>query len=173
MVVNGSSVAGKLELGKPYVLRDLDGLAALGVTGAATDANKYLYQCVELFYAEAGKGAELWVMVVASATLPSAMLDPNLDNAKKLVRASKGRVRTVLALTSATATVAENAALGSDVATATIGWRDGQPVMEGFSSITIDGEDGRGDVNYDGKIDVADIAKILSMMAGTSAKQAP
>ena len=57
-------------------------------------------------------------MVVASATLPSAMLDPNLDNAKKLVRASKGRVRTVLALTSATATVAENAALGSDVATA-------------------------------------------------------
>lgn len=118
MVVNGSAVAGKLELGKPYVLRDIDGLAALGVTGAATDANKYLYQCVELFYAEAGKGAELWVMVVASATLPSAMLDPNLDNAKKLIRASKGRVRTALALTSATATVAENAALGSDVATA-------------------------------------------------------
>ena len=118
MVVNGVAVAGKLELGKPYVLRDIDGLAALGVTGAATDANKYLYQCVELFYAEAGKGAELWLMVVASATLPSAMLDPNLDNAKKLIRASKGRVRTVVALTSATATVAENAALGSDVATA-------------------------------------------------------
>ena len=118
MVVNGVAVAGKLELGKPYVLRDIDGLAALGVTGAATDANKYLYQCVELFYAEAGKGAELWVMVVASATLPSAMLDPNNDNAKKLIRASKGRVRTVVALTSATATVAEDAALGSDVATA-------------------------------------------------------
>lgn len=118
MVVNGVAVAGKLELGKPYVLRDIDGLAALGVTGAATDANKYLYQCVEQFYAEAGKGAELWLMVVASATLPSAMLDPNNDNAKKLIRASKGRVRTVVALTSATATVAEDAALGSDVATA-------------------------------------------------------
>ena len=61
----------------------------------------------------------------------------------------------------------------SDVATATIGWRDGQPVLEGFSSITMDGTDERGDVNYDGKTDVADIAKILSMMAGTSAKQAP
>ena len=61
----------------------------------------------------------------------------------------------------------------SDVATATISWRDGQPVMEGFSSIAMDGTDERGDVNYDGKIDVADIAKILSMMAGTSAKQAP
>ena len=58
----------------------------------------------------------------------------------------------------------------SDMATATIGWRNGQPVMEGFSSITIDGEDGRGDVNYDGKIDVADIAKILSMMAGAADK---
>ena len=111
MVVNGVAVAGKLELGKPYVLRDIDGLAALGVTGAATDANKYLYQCVELFYAEAGKGAELWVMVVASATLPSAMLDPNNDNAKKLIRASKGRVRTVVALTSATA-ITKGQALG-------------------------------------------------------------
>ncbi len=118
MVVNGSAVAGKLVLGTPYVLRDLDGLAALGVTNAADDANKFLYQCVELFYGEAGKGAELWVMVVATATTPSAMLDPNNDNAKKLLRVSKGRVRTVLALTSTAATVAENAALGSDVATA-------------------------------------------------------
>lgn len=118
MVVNGSAVTGKLELGTAYVVRSLEGLAALGVTGEPDDANSYLYQCVELFYAEAGKGAELWVMVVASATLPSAMLDPNNDNAKKLIRASKGRVRTVVALTSATDTVAEDAALGSDVATA-------------------------------------------------------
>ena len=58
----------------------------------------------------------------------------------------------------------------SDVATATIGWRNGQPVMEGFSSITMDGSDDSGDVNCDGKVDVADIAKILSIMAGTSAK---
>lgn len=118
MVVNGAAVTGKMLLGTPYVLRDIDDLAALGVTGAANDANKFLYQCVELFYAEAGKGAELWVMVVASATTPSAMLDPSNDNAKKLLRVSKGRVRTVLALTSTTATVPENAALGSDVLTA-------------------------------------------------------
>ena len=58
----------------------------------------------------------------------------------------------------------------SDVATATIGWRDGGPVMEGFSSITMDGTDERGDVNYDGKTDVADIAKIISMMAGAAKK---
>ena len=53
----------------------------------------------------------------------------------------------------------------SDVATATIGWRDGQPVMEGFSSVTIDDSDERGDVNYDGKVDVADIAVIIDVMA--------
>ena len=43
--------------------------------------------------------------------------------------------------------------------------------MEGFSSITMDGSDERGDVNYDGKTNVADIAKIISMMAGAAKKQ--
>jgi hypothetical protein len=55
----------------------------------------------------------------------------------------------------------------SDVATATISWRNGRPVMEGFSSITLDDGEGSGDVNGDGKVDVADIATIISIMAGT------
>lgn len=118
MVVNGVAVTGKLELGKAYVLRSLEGLEALGVTGGASDANKYLYQCVKLFYGEAGKGAELWVMVVSSSTTVSAMLDTDNENAKKLVRASGGRVRIVLALSSSAVTVSEGAALASDVATA-------------------------------------------------------
>ena len=54
----------------------------------------------------------------------------------------------------------------SDVAVATIGWRNGRPVMEGFSSVTMDGGDGNADVNGDGKVDVADIAKVISVMAG-------
>ena len=54
----------------------------------------------------------------------------------------------------------------SDVVTATIGWRNGRPVMEGFSSVTMDGGDGNADVNGDGKVDVADIATIISVMAG-------
>ena len=53
----------------------------------------------------------------------------------------------------------------SDVAVATIGWRDGRPVMEGFSSVTLDG-DGSADVNGDGIVDVADIATIIDSMAG-------
>ena len=53
----------------------------------------------------------------------------------------------------------------SDVATATIGWRNGRPIMEGFSSVTMDGTDGIGDVNGDGQVDVADIARIITIMA--------
>ena len=52
----------------------------------------------------------------------------------------------------------------SDVAVATIGWRGGRPVMEGFSSVILD-EDGNCDVNGDGTIDVADIARIIDSMA--------
>ncbi len=53
----------------------------------------------------------------------------------------------------------------SDVATATIGWRTGRPVMEGFSSVTLEDDNSDGDVNNDGKIDVSDIIVIISKMA--------
>ena len=53
----------------------------------------------------------------------------------------------------------------SDVAVATIGWRNGRPVLEGFSSVTMDGADGNADVNGDGKVDVADIATVIDEMA--------
>jgi len=53
----------------------------------------------------------------------------------------------------------------SDVATATIGWRNSRPVMEGFSSVTLDTDEHRGDVNGDGIVDVADIATVISVIA--------
>ena len=56
----------------------------------------------------------------------------------------------------------------SDMATATIGWRDGRPVMEGFSSVQLDNSDGSADVNGDGTVDVADIASVISAMASKS-----
>ena len=64
----------------------------------------------------------------------------------------------------------------SDVAVATIGWHNGQPVMEGFSSITMEAPtnlpplgEANADVNGDGKVDVADIATIISVMANVGA----
>ena len=54
----------------------------------------------------------------------------------------------------------------SDVAVATIGWRDGRPVMEGFSSARLDNSEGNADVNGDGTVDVADITSVISAMTG-------
>jgi hypothetical protein len=38
--------------------------------------------------------------------------------------------------------------------------------MEGFSSVTMDNDEGACDVNGDGIVDVADIATIIDSMAG-------
>jgi hypothetical protein len=59
----------------------------------------------------------------------------------------------------------------SDVATATIGWRNGTPILEGFSSIKLEGVETNGDVNGDGTVDVADIATIISIMAGNNPQE--
>ena len=98
LVISGAAVTGKLELGKTYVLYSPDSLDALGITGETNDPNVLAYQCVQQFYAEAGNGAELWLMVMAASTKASDMLDPTKDNARKLVRASGGRVRTLAAV---------------------------------------------------------------------------
>ena len=58
----------------------------------------------------------------------------------------------------------------SEVATATIQWRDGRPLLTGFSNITIDGK-AANDTNGDGAVDVADIATIISEMAAQARKQ--
>ena len=53
----------------------------------------------------------------------------------------------------------------SDVATATIRWRDGRPLFEGFSRVVVNDQEAS-DANGDGTVDVADIATIISTMAG-------
>ena len=54
----------------------------------------------------------------------------------------------------------------SDVATATIRWRNGRPVFEGFSSVTLEAAEDAGDVNGDGEIGIGDIVAITNIMAG-------
>ena len=54
----------------------------------------------------------------------------------------------------------------SDVATATIRWRNGRPVFEGFSSVTLEATENAGDVNGDGEVGIGDIVAITNIMAG-------
>jgi len=58
----------------------------------------------------------------------------------------------------------------SDVATATIRWRDGRPLMEGFSSVEVNMEEAS-DANGDNVVDVADIATVIDIMAAKARQQ--
>ena len=60
----------------------------------------------------------------------------------------------------------------SEVATATIGWKNGRPVIiQGFSNVSLDEDNPNCDTNLDGTIDVADIATIISAMASKSREE--
>ena len=54
----------------------------------------------------------------------------------------------------------------SDVATATIGWKNGRLVIiSGFSNASLEEDEASCDVNSDGKVDVGDITTIINAMA--------
>ena len=60
----------------------------------------------------------------------------------------------------------------SDVATATIGWKNGRPVViRGFSNVSLSDHNPNCDTNMDGNIDVADIATIIDAMADKSREE--
>ncbi|MBQ3632144.1 MAG: hypothetical protein II949_13050 [Prevotella sp.] len=54
----------------------------------------------------------------------------------------------------------------SDVATVTITWRNGRPVMEGFGNVVLEVDESAGDVNSDGTVGIGDIVAITNIMAG-------
>ena len=58
----------------------------------------------------------------------------------------------------------------SDIATATIRWRDGHPLFEGFSSVVVNQQEAS-DTNGDTTVDVADIATIIDAMASKSREE--
>lgn len=83
------------KLGTAYTVKKLSALEALGVTA---ENNPNLYRNVKDFYAEAGDGAELWIMGFAdTATFASVLDKDNASGAKSLLQASKGKLRGLLA----------------------------------------------------------------------------
>ncbi|MDE6483487.1 MAG: DUF2586 family protein, partial [Rikenellaceae bacterium] len=83
------------KLGKAYTLKKLSALEELGVT---EENNPNLYRNVKDFYAEAGDGAELWLMGFADTDTFAKVLDKdNAEGAKSLLLASNGKLRGLLA----------------------------------------------------------------------------
>lgn len=93
LVLTGTAVAGKLELNKVYPLNSTNALEALGVTA---ENNPLADKEVRAFYAQAGEGAELYLIVTAAATTLTQMCDPGSGSAlMKVIDAAGGRIRLV------------------------------------------------------------------------------
>lgn len=93
MVLTGSEVGDSLVLNKVYVLSSSNDLKKLGVT---KENNPLVYKDVNAFYAAAGDGAELHLLVVSEATTLTAMCSSEADSPlKKLIDSAAGRIRLV------------------------------------------------------------------------------
>lgn len=101
ILLSGVAVADKLELGKAYPIYSTDGAKSLGID--ATGDNSAAYRHISEFYARAGSGAKLWLLVSPTTTKLSALVNTDLPTcpAKTLLDAAGGEI-VALGLTAAT-----------------------------------------------------------------------
>ena len=93
LVLTGTAVSKKLDLNKVYVLSGTTDLKKLGIE---QDTNPLLHKELTAFYATAGEGAELHLIVVSEATTLTQMCATAEDSPlKKLVGSAAGRIRLV------------------------------------------------------------------------------
>lgn len=82
-------------LNTPYLITKLDELVSKGITSGEEDANATLYKAVKEFYDEAPDGSKLWIIGVADTVTLADIVDKTKDNAKKLLVAANGTIRTL------------------------------------------------------------------------------
>lgn len=93
LILTGAEVIGKIELNKRYLLVGTADMARLGITN---ETNPLAYKEVKAFYAQAGEGAELHLLIVAAATTLTAMCDSAAGSPLcKLIDSTGGRIRVV------------------------------------------------------------------------------
>lgn len=94
LIGSGVAVADKFALGDVLALRSVADAETLGITAAYDLANKVLlHRHISDFYANAGDGAELYVMPVVNTVTMADMADSTKDYAATLLDQMKGRVR--------------------------------------------------------------------------------
>lgn len=93
LVMTGVTVAGtsKVTVGNSYQIFSLEEAIVLGITEGGT--NDFAYQQLLSFYNEAGKGAELWIMLVAATVTMEDQADLTKNYARKLLSDAKGKIR--------------------------------------------------------------------------------
>lgn len=95
MVLTGVTVAGATNVttGKSYQIFSKEEAIAMGI--ASTGTNVFAYKHISDFYDKAGKGAELWFMLVPQAVSMKEMADKDLEYGKKLLSDAKGAIRVI------------------------------------------------------------------------------
>lgn len=93
LVLTGATVAGanKVTVGNSYQIFSLQEAINLGIEETGT--NSFAYKQIKAFYDKAGKGAELWFMLVLQSVTMEVMADKNENYAKKLLADAQGKIR--------------------------------------------------------------------------------
>lgn len=95
LLVQGPAVGGGIQVGTPTLYTSLAEAEADGITAAYDTANTVrVHKHISEFYAQAGDGARLWVMLVSQAVSMEDMCDISEANyAVKLLNAADGKIR--------------------------------------------------------------------------------
>lgn len=176
LIISGSTVAGagNVTAGDTYQLFSLEDATAIGIAEGGT--NDFAYQAIKQFYAQAGTGAELWIMLVTSTVLMSAMVDiTETDYAVKLLAAANGRIRTlaVSQKSDGTATIANGVDEDVDVAAV-----NAQALAKAYTEaykplkVIIDGKDFNGTVGDLKDYKTTSHNRVSILLAGTGGKNA-
>lgn len=121
LIATGVAVAGaeNANLNKSYQFFSIKDAEVIGIVAGGT--NDFIYQHLKQFFAEAGNGAEIWLMLVAAAVTYTDMLDlTKLTNARQLLNDAGGRIRVLGALKKSAGNEASVGGLDGDVHAAVI-----------------------------------------------------
>ena len=90
LAVSGAAVVGKIALGEPKLITGIDDLETLGITAVN---NPLAFAEVTAFYAMAGEGTQLYLMLYAPATLLADLCDKDAGVLRNIMSVGNGAVR--------------------------------------------------------------------------------
>ena len=176
LIITGSTVAGagNVTAGEAYQLFSLEDAVAIGITSGG--ANDYAYQAIKQFYDQAGKGAELWIMLILQAVLMSTAADvAEADYAVKLLDAAQGRIRTLAISQKSDGVIVIANGVDEDVDVAAV---KAQALAEAYADaykplkVILDGKDFNGTVGDLKDYKTTSLNRVSILLSGTGGKNA-